>query len=233
MVSVCLPTHNGSKYIIQQLDSILCQLKEDDEIVISDDSSVDGTCELIETINDKRIIIYKEHKYSNYVFNYENALRHAKGDYIFLCDQDDVWLPNKVEVMCRTLNECDLVLSDCYVTDSELNIVHQSYYSLRKTVRNKYWSLIGGSPYLGCCIAFNRNILSKALPFPKSINTHDIWIGNIAAFYFKIKFIDDKLIYYRRHNGNTSIIAGTSKASFYARSIDRLTTIRNLLSRLF
>jgi hypothetical protein len=127
---------------------------------------------------------------------------------------------------------CNLVISDCYVTDSELNIVHDSYYSIRKTVRNKFLSLIGRSPYLGCCLAFNRTILSKVLPFPKRVNSHDIWIGNIAAFYFRIKFIDDKLIYYRRHNGNTSIIAGTSKFSFYARFIDRLKTIIHLLSRI-
>jgi glycosyltransferase involved in cell wall biosynthesis len=90
MISVCLPTFNGSKYIIQQLDSILCQLKENDEIIISDDSSEDNTCELIEKLNDKRIIILKEKKIPNYIFNYENAIKHAKGKYIFLSDQDDV-----------------------------------------------------------------------------------------------------------------------------------------------
>src|SRR5665648_141557 len=91
MISVCLPTHNGSKYIIQQLNSIICQLKEEDEIIISDDSSEDNTCELIQAINDKRIKIYREGKFSSYVFNFENAIKHARGDHIFLCDQDDVW----------------------------------------------------------------------------------------------------------------------------------------------
>ncbi|HZL09020.1 MAG TPA: glycosyltransferase [Prolixibacteraceae bacterium] len=232
MISVCLPTHNGSKYIIQQLNSIICQLKEEDEIIISDDSSEDNTCELIQAINDKRIKIYREGKFSSYVFNFENAIKHARGDHIFLCDQDDVWVNNKVYKMLNALQNVDLVVSDCYVTDSFLNIIHYSYYKIRKTTKSKLLSLIGGSPYLGCCMAFNRNILDKVLPFPKSVNSHDIWIGNIAAFYFKIKFIDDKLIYYRRHDQNISTIAGTSKSSFYARFADRFRTIINLFSRL-
>jgi len=212
MISVCLPTYNGSKYIIQQLNSILSQLSDEDEVIVSDDCSEDNTCELVENLKDKRIVILREKKFPNYVFNFEHAIKNAKGDLIFLCDQDDVWLPNKVEVMSRHLKEFDLVLSDCFVTDSDLTVVHPSYFSIRKTVQNKYLSLIAGSPYLGCCIAFKRSVLSKALPFPQNVNSHDIWIGNIAAFFYKVKFIDDKLIYYRRHNGNTSNIAGASQS---------------------
>ena len=232
MISVCIPTHNGSKYIIQQLDSILSQLNEEDEIIVSDDASEDNTCELIEKLNDKRIIIFKENKFPNYIFNYENAINRTKGNYIFLCDQDDVWLPNKAEVMCRALIEYDLVVSDCFVTDSNLNIIHDSYYLIRKAIRNKFMALALRSPYLGCCMAFNRKILNKALPFPKHINSHDIWLGNIAAFYYSVNFINDKLIYYRRHAGNISIMAGTSKISYFLRLKDRLMTSIQLLSRL-
>jgi glycosyltransferase involved in cell wall biosynthesis len=232
MISVCIPTHNGSKYIIQQLDSILFQLNEKDEIIVSDDSSEDNTCKLIENLNDKRIIIFKENKFSNYILNYENAINHAKGNHIFLCDQDDVWLPNKVDVMCRALNKYDLVVSDCFVTDSNLTILNDSYYLLRNAVRNKFLALALRSPYLGCCMAFNRKILNKALPFPNHINSHDIWLGNIAAFYYSVKFVNEKLIYYRRHSGNTSIMAGTSNLSLYLRLKDRLLTSIQLLTRL-
>lgn len=232
MISVCIPTYNGSKYIIQQLESILYQLNEDDEIIISDDSSTDNTCELIQNLNDNRITIFKENKFGNYILNYENAIKHAKGKYIFLCDQDDVWLPNKIRIMFNELKYNDLVISDCYITDSELNIEFNSYYSVRKAIKNRLLALLGRSPYLGCCMAFDRKILKKVLPFPKKVNSHDIWIGNIAAFFYKIKFIDDKLILYRRHHANTSVMAGTSKASTLERIIDRLKTIVHLVSRI-
>ena len=232
MISVCLPTYNGSNYILQQLNSILPQLSSEDEVIISDDCSTDNTLHLIKSLNDSRIKIFENEKFSSYIFNFEYAIKKAKGDLIFLSDQDDIWLPNKVKIMCNYLKKYDLVLSDCYVTDSDLSIQIPSYYRIRKTVQNKYISLIGGSPYLGCCMAFKKTILTKALPFPKDINSHDIWLGNIAAFYYKTIFIKDKLIFYRRHNLNTSVIAGSSKASYRARLGDRIRTIKNLISRL-
>jgi len=232
MISVCLPTYNGSKYILEQINSILIQLTEEDEIIVSDDCSTDNTLQLLRGLNDPRIKIFENPKFSSYVFNFENALMRAGGDIIFLSDQDDVWLPNKTKVMCDALNNFDLVLSDCYVVNLDLNIIHDSYFKIRKTVKNKFFSLIGRSPYLGCCLAFNRKVLSKALPFPKSVNSHDIWIGNIAAFFYKIVIIDEKLLYYRRHNENTSIMAGSSRISNVARIIDRGKMIFQLLSRI-
>ena len=233
MISVCLPTYNGSRFIVEQIDSILNQLTDDDEIIIFDDNSTDGTINIIRNINDSRIKIYENKKFTSYVYNYENALNLARGDIIFLSDQDDVWLSNKIEIMCNALHDCDLVLSDCYVTDSNLNITQESYFEQRHTVKNRIWSLIGPSPYLGCCLAFKRVLLKKAIPFPLGISSHDIWLGNIAAFYFRVKYINDKLIYYRRHSGNTSIMAGTSKISNLSRLFDRLKTIYYLTSRLW
>lgn len=225
-------SRNPETYPFIRLDSILVQLDVTDEIIISDDGSIDSTCLIIKEMNDRRIKLIHNYGQHGYIFNMQNAILESKGEFIFFADQDDVWLPNKIEIMTKSLEYCDLVLSDCYVTDSELNIIYPSYYKLRKTTKNKIWSLLGGCPYIGCCLALKRTILYKALPFPKNINSHDIWIGNIAAFYYKIKIIDDKLIYYRRHNGNTSVVAGTSKTSNLYRFIDRIKTITNLLSRI-
>ena len=97
-ISVCIATYNGEKYIIKQLESILPQLREADEIVISDDSSSDRTIALIEQLNDPRIRILKDQKFRNPIYNFENAMLNAKGDFIFLSDQDDIWMPEKVAV---------------------------------------------------------------------------------------------------------------------------------------
>ena len=97
--SVCIATFNGEKFIKEQLDSILCQLGVDDEIIISDDSSVDQTISIIESYKDKRIKIFVNQKFSSPIYNFENAIMKSRGDFIFLSDQDDIWQSDKVEKM--------------------------------------------------------------------------------------------------------------------------------------
>ena len=109
MISVCIATHNGGRFLKEQLTSILCQIGENDEVIISDDGSTDDTLKIINGFNDKRIIVVNQkspkglpaHEYAT--LNFENALKHAMGDYIFLADQDDVWVHNKVAVMMKYL----------------------------------------------------------------------------------------------------------------------------------
>ena len=90
MISVCMATYNGEKYIEEQLKSILSQLGENDEVIVSDDSSTDNTLAIVESFNDVRIKIFPNNKFHSPIFNFENALKQATGDYIFLSDQDDV-----------------------------------------------------------------------------------------------------------------------------------------------
>ena len=210
MISVCLITYNGEKYILEQLRSILSQLDSDDEVIISDDNSSDCTLELIQNIKDSRVKIFKNNNKSGIQSNVENALNLAIGDIVFLSDQDDFWLPNKVSVVVNALQNNDLIVSDCYITDKDLNIVHESFFQQNNSQSNKWKALIR-NPYLGCCMTFNRKVLEKSLPFPSGIPMHDIWIGNIAAFNFKVSFISEKLIYYRRHGNNTSSASEPSK----------------------
>ncbi|MCF0075132.1 glycosyltransferase family 2 protein [Dyadobacter sp. CY261] len=232
MISVCIPTFNGEKYIESQLASVLSQIGRNDEVIISDDCSTDGTLDVIERIGDERIKISTNSSNLHYVKNVENAVRAASGDIIFLCDQDDVWVDNKVSVTLKALEQADLVVSNCYVTDGNLKVTHDSYFALRNTKPNKYLALMLGSPYLGCCMAFKADVAKKALPFPEYITSHDTWLGNVGAFFFRTKFIDDRLIFYRRHGGNASILAGSSKNPYYLRLFNRLKIVRGLLSRL-
>lgn len=216
MISVCIATYNGSKYILEQLNSILKQLDINDEIIVSDDNSSDSTCNLIESLNDKRIVLLHHIPQENvpgYIkatLNFENALKHANGDYIFLSDQDDVWCEDKVEKTMKYFREgYDYVVSDAYVTDSNLNVISETRFVKGENVhKNKFLALVLATPYQGSCAAFKKSILKKALPFPVGIQSHDRWIGNVAAFYFKYKIIPEKLILYRRHEGVTSKALG-------------------------
>ena len=206
MISVCIATYNGEKYIKEQLSSILNQLSEKDEIIISDDSSTDKTVEIIESFQDKRIKILKNNKFRQPNLNFEKALKYSKGDIIFLSDQDDVWVENKVEIILNQLKKYDLIVSDAFITNEKLNITNESLFSEINSNRGILKNIIKNT-YYGCCITFKRKVLKKALPFPKTREIgHDLWLGIIADRYFKVKFLKEKLIYFRRHENNLTTI---------------------------
>lgn len=209
-ISVCIPTYNGEKYIKAQLESILIQLSINDEIIISDDSSTDGTISEIKSIQDSRIKLFENNKFKSPIFNLENALKKAKGEFIFLSDQDDIWKPDKVNITLEKLKKFDLVVSDCELIDEKNQIISESFYALNST-KIGYINNLLKNGFLGCCMAFNQNIQSSVIPFPKKIAMHDIWIGLVASLLGRVIFIDDKLIQYRRHGGNFSFTSSKSK----------------------
>lgn len=220
MISVCIPTYNGEKYIREQLETILCQLNEDDEVVISDDGSKDSTIRIIESINDSRIRLLKENSFHSPIFNMENALKNARGDFIFMSDQDDIWLPNKVSIMQSVLKDYTCVVSDCIVINSKKEILRDSmldgnYYvsPMKNILRNRY---------MGCTMAFRKELLEYALPFPKHIDMHDSWLGNVSNFFFTTKIIPDKLILYRRHENNASQTSEKSTRPIITRILGRV-----------
>lgn len=216
MISVCIPTFNGQKYIAQQLDSILCQLTESDEIIISDDSSQDRTIEIINNYSDPRINLILNCNFKSPIFNLQNALIHAKGDYIFLADQDDVWLPGKVEAMTQYLQHYNIVVSDCTLIDSDGNVIAESFFVINHSKKGFIHNFIKNS-YLGCCIAFRKEMLRYYLPFPDTIAMHDIWIGLLSEIFGKPHFISDKFVLYRRHDANLTFSGKRSQYSLLYR----------------
>ncbi|SCW77173.1 Glycosyltransferase involved in cell wall bisynthesis [Lachnospiraceae bacterium C10] len=228
MISVCIPTYNGEKYIKEQLDSILCQIGDNDEIVISDDSSTDSTVAIINEYNDKRIHLYTNNHYKSPIYNMENALYHANGEYIFLADQDDIWMGNKVEVMLGYLDKYDCVTSDAIIVDSNLNVICPSFFEIRKCRTGILRNIIKNS-YMGCCMAFRSSLKDKVLPFPKKLPMHDQWIGLNAEKYGKSIFIPEKLIEYRRHGDNASATGGGSPYSALEKIYFRIMISRSLI----
>lgn len=214
MISVCLASYNGERYIREQIVSILNQLSSDDELIISDDGSTDNTLLIINEFNDSRIKLYantvhadvKSHSKSHYrvTKNFENALGHVLGDYIFLADQDDVWEADKVDITISALQHCSLVMSNYSVIDGDGISVQNFYYRINPIHHCFFRNLID-MPFHGCCMAFRKEILSVVLPFPRNLVMHDNWIGISAAFRgFDIEFIEKPLIKYRRHQFNVS-----------------------------
>ena len=216
MISVCIATHSGEKYIKKQLESILSQLSFSDEIVISDDGSTDQTIKLIQSFEDKRIkvLTYKQHfDYSKFYLssyyyataNFYNALKYAQGEIIFLADQDDIWVENRVSVFMEALKRADFVTSNFSIINEVDELIDESYYNENPYNNLNFVKILKNLPFRGCCSAFKRDVLQAALPFPEKLFLHDCWIGLNACFNnFKIEFIETPLLLYRRHSNNVS-----------------------------
>lgn len=205
MISVCLATYNGAAHIAEQLQSILAQLGADDEIIVSDDASTDQTLAIVQTVSqgtDVPIRITSNPGTHGYTSNFEHALRQAQGDYIFLADQDDVWLPNKVTTMLAALRDerYDLCVSNARITDAELHVTHPDYYAARGVHRGLLGNFVKFG-YLGCCLALTRRQLQRSLPFPpeRRYCTHDNWLFVCALAMGRVRVLDEPLLLYRRH----------------------------------
>ena len=202
-VSVALAAYNGEKYISQQIDSILSQLSLDDELVISLDPSTDQTLNIIQSYNDPRIKVIKGPG-KGLIKNFENAIVHTSKEIIFLSDQDDVWKENKIETVLKAFDDNTLlVVHDAIVVDESLKEIHSSFFSICHSKTGIVKNIIKNS-YIGCCMAFRKELIEQIIPFPKSLPMHDQYIGLMAEKKGKSKFINEKLIYYRRHDTNAS-----------------------------
>lgn len=206
MISICMATRNGEKYIEAQLSSILNQISDTDEIIISDDSSSDLTVDKIKAFNDPRIHLLENNTFFNPIFNIENALRHASGEIIVLSDQDDIWLNNKISLIRRTLGtdprEIHLIVMNGIIIDEKENVLYRSIFD-RMNSGKGICKNIYANTYMGCCMAFTRSLLNVALPFPQKIPMHDMWLGLLAELFGSVNFHGDLTIKYRRH-GDTA-----------------------------
>lgn len=202
-----MATYNGVQYVEEQIRSILKQLPEDSELIISDDGSNDGTIEIIHSIGDNRITLLNNKGRHGIIYNFSNALNNASGDFIFLSDQDDIWLDDKVSTMMNYLQSYDLVHCDSVVTDKNLNIIYRSIYKKINSGPGLLKNIVR-STYYGSHMAFKRKILEAARPFPdKYIDGemaigYDLWLGIVAEMIGTVKFIDKQLMLYRRNNNS-------------------------------
>jgi glycosyltransferase involved in cell wall biosynthesis len=226
--SICMATYNGETFILTQLQSILPQLAGNDELIISDDGSTDGTKEIILALNDPRIrFVRNESGKKGPVGNFENALRLARGKIVFFADQDDIWLPDKLAQHLLHHEQYDLVISNAIVTDRNKNVLFDSFFAERNSGKGLMRNLVKNS-YIGCCMSFNRKIAEAALPFPKDIHMHDWWIGLVAEVTGSVYFLQKPMMYYIRHDNNASGTL-TETLPLKLQFINRYQLLKNIL----
>ena len=162
MISVCMATYNGRRFIKEQILSILQQLSNQDELIITDDASIDDTEHLIQDFNDSRIKFYKNTTRLGYIKNFELALSKSSGEIIFLSDQDDIWLPEKISRMCQIIenNDCSAVVCNAQVINADGTTIGSSYFATRKS-RSGLWHNFYKNGYHGCCMAVKRSVLKS------------------------------------------------------------------------
>lgn len=228
--SVAMAVYNGEKYICEQLDSIIAMMSNDDELVISYDKSSDDTLNIIREYAAKdcrvRVVFDEGHSVES---NFNNAVQNCKGKYIFLADQDDVWINDKINCMVNYFEKnpnCVVLLSDGFVTDDKLNAIGSMYTKFNTTVSPiRNW--IKGT-FLGCQMAFDSRIKDKV--WPVSIDpplAHDLWLGVWGAQYGSVDMIEEKLILHRLHLDNYS---NTSKRSILGIIKDRLLFLKEMFA---
>lgn len=198
MISVLMTAYKGEFYIEEALRSVLAQLSFDDEIIVCEEKPGSPVGRIVSRLaaEDSRII-HVEGKSLGTTDSIVTAIRHCRGDKIYLCSQSDVWLPDKIKRVSELFDKgADLVIHNAYITDEALNITEHSYFVTHNVTKSTIKDIM--SP--GCVpslMAFDRKMLRYIMPIPKHIPLYDQWIRVICHIYGRVRLLDAPLIYYR------------------------------------
>jgi glycosyltransferase involved in cell wall biosynthesis len=206
LVSIVLGAYNGRKYLKEQIESILQQTYANIELIITDDCSTDHTPTILrEYLNrDKRLQVHFNENNLGLIKNFEKAVQYAKGAYIAFADQDDVWLPEKIQLLIEHIGDNMLIYSDSAYIDAAGNLMGRKISDYRNLIKGK--NLYALDSESGIWVAahammFRRELLDLALPFSNYIN-HDAWLVYIAMLKGEITFVPETLVLYRQHGDN-------------------------------
>ena len=227
-ISIAVATYNGSRFLREQLDSFLAQTRCPDEVIISDDCSTDDTLKIVRAFAKRApfdVVLIRNDYRMGYTANFSQALMKAKGDLVFLSDQDDVWFPIKIERMVGYAHNDrtslvlmnDAALTDAWLCDTGLTKLGQISSSGLNQTRF----------VMGACVAVRRELLDLCLPIPAKYRSHDSWIIGMADGVGRKRVFSDVLQLYRRHDRNVSQFIGNR-----TRRITRLTRWVDEFSRL-
>ena len=237
-ISVCIASFNGAKYIKEQLESILSQLKPDDEVIISDDGSSDETLNIIKKLSDKRIRIFKHEKnqqlkkkyLSSFYFssyNFENAIKHATGDIVYLSDQDDIWDKSKIlDLYNVMLNNKDISVAACFeslyfngcIKKTKLRKNKEFYLSSDISIKMLFHN------FSGSCMCIKKEFYDKIVHYWNKQWAHDNFFWWFAFAFDSICILNKSLVLHR--------ITGENASRTHMNRIDRINYCQNALNNI-
>lgn len=221
---VALCTYNGEKYLEEQLASILSQTKQPDEIVICDDCSTDDTWNILNRFKLSTSVpvkLMRNAKQQGVTRNFELAVRSLQTDLIFLCDQDDVWFPNKISTIYSVFLDSpntQMVFTNAVLVDANGKDLGATLFGELELSREESQAIAQGKAFevlcrrnviTGATAAFRRSLISIAMPFSDTC-LHDEWLGLIASTLGGVRQLTDSTIKYRQHGKN---VVGVRKLS--------------------
>ena len=231
-VSVCMATYNGEKFVVPQVRSILDQLGREDELIVVDDCSSDGTVDVIRRLADSRIAIHLNERNRREVYSFGRAIALARHEHIFMADQDDIWIPGRVAVMSHALRAAALVTTnfDCIDERGQPSpeiLDGVSSLDSDRHLKNIVDIFIGKTNYFGCAMAFRRDLVSLILPIPGYVESHDLWLALAANVSGSNAHLDESTLLKRRHGSN--VTSPVSSRSVYQKLRSRAGFVLSLL----
>lgn len=227
--SVAMAAYNGERFIAQQIDSVLDQLGPDDELVVSYDPSSDGTLEILEgyAARDSRVCVLANDNHG-IVGNFNNAIAASAKDVVFICDQDDVWVPGKCDAVIARLNEtgADLLIHNVVHIDAEGKVISKPLfeeYGIRPGILRNF----AAPRYSGCCMAFPQASKRLIMPMPEDVINYDHWVGMVCEALGSVTFMDDVYLKHRLHGDNVT----TSRRALGVIARQRLNLLKALARR--
>ncbi len=221
LIGILMATYNGEKYISEQIDSILNQTYKNWQLLIHDDGSSDRTVEIvkeyIKTYPEKILLIEDGIKCGGAKENFAHLMQTVKDnfsfDYIMFSDQDDVWLPNKIEVSLKKIKQLEikwgkdiplLVYTDLKVVDKNLKLINKSLWKYQKVdpSHNTLNRILLQNIVTGCTMLINRKALDLSLPIPEKAVMHDWWIALVVSVFGKMDYLNIPTVLYRQHGRN-------------------------------
>lgn len=249
MLDIIMATYNGEKFISQQIESIINQTVADWNLYIHDDCSTDNTVAVIKSFDDKRIHVIEDGiHFGNSSLNFLHLLKYIESDYLFFSDQDDFWLPCKIEKTLSFIKQIEneektipvCVGSDLKVVDSNLSIINESFYDYSKLLKNADLnSLLIENDFTGCTMCINKTAINylKAIKLEdvSKIVQHDWLIALICAADGKIAQLECQTVLYRQHQNNVVGANGFSMRRTFQFStlITRYRKIKRLKAKIY
>jgi len=236
-LEIILATHNGARYLSEQLDSLFRQTETDFTVLAADDASTDETLQILEAYRRRYVgrieIVAFAAEAVGACGNFTRLAERLTADYAMFCDQDDVWLPHKIAVSLNRIRAAEIrfgswtplfIHTDLVVAGHDLAHWQESHWRSAKLdpSANSFNQLLLHNTVAGCTAIVNKALYTKAIPVPSCAIMHDYWFALVAAAFGRIEFIFESTILYRQHDRNVFGVEARTPSRFFRRAVETL-----------